>query len=127
MYDRRKQTPFYPLKNQVKSPGAALTRMTACCYKVKFCYFPPVSMQRPMAKEYWENSIWFPCFSLHQFLDNSLKGILSLRFFFHFHFKVSRDSREKVETETMTKWPLFLYVRGCGLTWFFVGLCYNQF
>lgn len=116
MYDLRKQTPFYPLKNQVKSPGAALTRMTACCYKVKFCYFPPVSMQRPIGKGVLRKFHLVSLFSPSPIPSNSLKGILSLRFFFHFHFKVSRDSREKVETETMTKWPLFLYVRGCGLT-----------
>lgn len=33
MYDFRKQPPFCPLNNQVKSPSAALTRMTVCCYK----------------------------------------------------------------------------------------------
>nr|KAF6322010.1 hypothetical protein mPipKuh1_000673 [Pipistrellus kuhlii] len=29
----KKQPPFCSLNNQVKSPGAALTRMTTCCYK----------------------------------------------------------------------------------------------
>uniref|UniRef100_A0A3Q2H7G8 Ankyrin 3 n=1 Tax=Equus caballus TaxID=9796 RepID=A0A3Q2H7G8_HORSE len=37
-------------EQKVKSPGAALTRMTACCYKVKFCYFPPLSMQQAMTR-----------------------------------------------------------------------------
>lgn len=50
MYYLRKQPPFYPLKNQVKSPGAALIRMTACCYKVKFCYFPRDPWQGVLGK-----------------------------------------------------------------------------
>uniref|UniRef100_A0A667IQ60 Ankyrin 3 n=1 Tax=Lynx canadensis TaxID=61383 RepID=A0A667IQ60_LYNCA len=32
-------------EQKVKSPGAVLTRMTACCYKVNFCYFPTLSKQ----------------------------------------------------------------------------------
>lgn len=64
MYDLRKQPPFCPLKNQVKRPGAALTRMTACCYKVKFCYFPPLSMQQPIARSTQKNSVWSPSYPL---------------------------------------------------------------
>lgn len=46
----KQQTPFCPPEKQVKSPGAALTRMTACCYKVK-----PCSFLFPWSKEWWEN------------------------------------------------------------------------
>lgn len=51
----RQQTPFCPPKKQVKSPGAALTRMTACCYKVK-----PCSFLFPWSKECWENPTCLP-------------------------------------------------------------------
>lgn len=69
----RQQTPFCPPKKQVKSPGAALTRMTACCYKVK-----PCSFLFPWSKECWENPTCLlpslpPSLILYWFLENSLK------------------------------------------------------
>lgn len=113
MYDFRKQPPFCPLNNQVKSPSAALTRMTVCCYKVKL-YFTPLSIATH-GKEYLENSIWLPRYSHCKFLQNSLKRNPD-KSYYHLlptlHLKISKDSREKVETETWAKWPLFLYVRG---------------
>ena len=114
MYDLRKQPPFCPLKNQVKRPGAALTRMTACCYKVKFCYFPPLSMQQPMARSTQKNSIWSPSYPLchcpREFSkrnpDQDSTTITSLPF----TLILAEIAQRKME-QTLAKWPRIFYLR----------------